>query len=119
MTDQFGIGGGAINLVEGRWPKKVVIRLHLTGLEGFGVTIGGKTFSGSYHGENFPSGKDRLQTRMLDAKGNLLKGRYLLKSTGPNSSKRIIGYYEAELPQSALKSGAKKIDLSWVDFYRK
>lgn len=119
VTDQIGIGGGAINLIEGRWPKKVVIRLHLTGLEGFGVTVGGEIFSGSYHGENFTPRKDRLQTRMLDAKGNLLKGRYLLKSTGPNSQKRIVGYYEAQVPQSALKSGAKKIDLSWVDFYRR
>ena len=119
VTDQIGIGGGAINLVEGRWPKKVVLRLHLTGLEGFGVKVGGEIFSGSYHGENFTPRKDRLQTRMLDAKGNLLKGRYLLKSTGPNSQKRIIGYYEAQVPQSALKSGAKKIDLSWVDFYRR
>ena len=108
-----------INLVEGRWPKKVLIRLHLTGLEGFGVTIGGKIFSGAYRGENFPSGKDRLQTRMLDLKGNLLKGRYLLKFTPPNSQKRIAGYYEAEVPQLALISGAKKIDLSWIDFYRR
>jgi arylsulfatase A-like enzyme len=119
VTDQFGVGGGAINLVEGQWPKIVFIRLHLTGLEGFGVTVGGKTFLGSYHGENFPLGKNRLQTRMLDAKGNPLKGRYLLKSPGPNSQKRIVGYYEAQVPQSALKSGAKKIDLSWVDFYRR
>ena len=40
-------------------------------------------------------------------------------STGPNSSKRIVGYYEAQVPQSALKSGAEKIDLNWVDFYRR
>ena len=119
VTDQFGIGGGVINLVEGSWPKKVLIRLHLTGLEGFRTTIEGKTFTGSYHGENTPPRKDRLQTRMLDAKGNPLKGRYLLKSTAPNASKRIIGYYEAEVPQSVFKSGAKKIDLSWVDFYRR
>jgi len=119
VTDQFGIGGGAINLVEGQWPKKVLIRLHLTGLEGFGVTVGGEIFSGSYHEGNLPPRKDRLQTRMLDAKGNPLKGRYLLKATGPNASKRIIGYYEAEVPQSVFKSGAKKIDLSWVDFYRR
>ena len=75
VTDQVGIGGGAINLVEGQWPKKVFIRLHLTGLEGFGVTVGGKIFSGSYHGENSRSREDRLQTRMLDAEGNPLKGR--------------------------------------------
>ncbi len=119
VTDQVGIGGGVIYLVEGQWPKKVLIRLHLTGLEGFGVTIGGKIFTGAYHGENFLSGKDRLQTRMLDLKWNPLKGRYLLKFTPPNSRKRIAGYYEAEVPQLALISGAKKIGLGWIDFYRR
>ncbi|MDP7497582.1 MAG: hypothetical protein QGI77_14170, partial [Roseibacillus sp.] len=101
-----------------QWPEKVLIRIHLAGLEGFEVTVGGKTFSGAYHGENFPSRKDRLQIRMLDAEGNPLKGRYLLKFTGPDSQERIAGYYEAEVPQMALKTGAKKIDLSWVDFFR-
>jgi len=119
VTDQVGIGGGVIDLVEGQWSPKVLVRLHLTGLERFGVTIGGKIFTGAYYGENFPSHKDRLQTRMLDVKGNPLKGRYLLKFTPPNSQKRIAGYYEAEVPQTELKSGARKIELSWVDFYRK
>jgi arylsulfatase A-like enzyme len=119
VTDQFGIGGGAISLIEGQWPPKVLLRIHLAGLEGFGVTVGDQTFSGSYHGENSRSRKDHLQTRMLDAEGNPRKGRYLVESTGPNSSKRIAGYYEAEVPQSVLKTGTRKIDLSWVDFYRR
>jgi len=119
VTDQFGIGGGAISLIEGQWPPKVLLRIHLAGLEGFGVTVGDQTFSGSYHGENSHSRKDHLQTRMLDAEGNPLKGRYLVESTGPNSSKRIAGYYEAEVPQSVLKTGTRKIDLRWVDFYRR
>jgi len=37
-------------------------------------------------------------------------------STGSNPSERIVGYYEAELPQSAFKGGAKN-DLSCVDFF--
>ena len=119
VTDQFGIGEGAISLIEGQWPPKVLLRIHLAGLEGFGVTVGDQTFSGSYHGENSRSRKDHLQTRMLDAEGNPLKGRYLVESTGPNSSKRIAGYYEAEVPQSVLKTGTRKIDLRWVDFYRR
>ena len=119
VTDQFGIGGGAISLIEGQWPPKVLLRIHLAGLEGFGVTVGDQTFSGSYHGENSRSRKDHLQTRMLDAEGNPRNGRYLVESTGPNSSKRIAGYYEAEVPQSVLKTGTRKIDLSWVDFYRR
>jgi hypothetical protein len=44
--------------------------------------------------------------------------RYLLKSTGPNSSKRTVGYFEAQLPRAKLLD-ADQFDLSWVDFYRR
>ncbi|MFP6873304.1 MAG: hypothetical protein VCA55_07305 [Verrucomicrobiales bacterium] len=108
VTDKFGIGGGSISLGRGKWPAEVLIRMHLTGLEGLGVSVDGKLLAD----------KD-LDVRMLDAKGKPLKGRYLLESTGPNSSKAIAGYYEAEVPQEALGDGVKKIDLSWVDFYRR
>lgn len=49
---------------------------------------------------------------MLDAKGKPLPGRYLLKSTGPNASKRIAGYYEVELPATRLTAAVKEIKLS-------
>ncbi len=113
------MAGGEISLIEGQWPQKVLLRIHLAGLEGLGVTVGDQTFAGSYHGEDFAPGKGDLRTRQLDAEGNPLKGRYLVKSDGPNSSKRIAGYYEAEVPQSILNPETKRIDLRWVDFYRR
>ncbi|MFP6604708.1 MAG: hypothetical protein VB862_19400 [Pirellulaceae bacterium] len=108
VTDKFGIGSAAIKLATGKWPKKVLVRLHLTGLEGFGLTIGKKVLT-----------RSDLQVRMLDAKGKPLPGRYLLKSTGPNASKRIAGYYEVEVPAMLLTAAVKEIKLSWVDFYRR
>ena len=107
VTDKVGIGGGSISLGAGKWPAEILIRMHLSGLEGFGVRVDNKLLAD----------KD-LDVRMLDAKGRPLKGRYLQKSTGPDSSRRIAGYYEVEVPQAALVGGAKKIELSWVDFYR-
>ena len=104
----FGIGGGKIQLAEGTWPKKVLARLHLTGLEGFSVSNGKRTMT-----------RSDLDVRMLDLKGNPLKGRYLLKSLGPNKSKRIEGYYEATIPQSLLTPQTKELQISWVDFYRR
>ncbi|MGE4550136.1 MAG: alkaline phosphatase D family protein, partial [Opitutales bacterium] len=103
----FGIGSGKIQLVEGNWPKKVVVRLHLTGLEGFSVSNGKKSMS-----------RHDLNVRMLDLKGNPVKGRYLLESLGPNKSKRIEGYYEVTIPASLLLGEVKELQISWVDFYR-
>jgi hypothetical protein len=116
----FGIGSGKIKLVEGNWPKKVLVRLHLAGLEGFRVSNGKKILEG-FHMSNKSNGdrKEELKIRMLDAKGKPVEGKYLLKSLGPNKFKRIEGYYEATIPKSLLTEDTKEIEIRWVDFYRR
>ena len=106
VTDQLGIGGGSVRLMEGDWPKEIIVRVHLRGLEGFSVTAGEKTLRAP---------RD-LKVRLLDNKGKRLPGRYL--PTGPDAAKKIPGYFEVRLPTAELKA-FKKIDLSWVDFYRR
>ena len=101
VRDQFGIGKGSLISKNRKWPDKVILRFYLSGLEGLTAKIKGKTLV-----------KEDLKIRMLDSKGNPLKGRYLLKG-----SKKIPGYYEIELPQSKLID-APQIDLRWIDFYR-
>ena len=54
--------------------------------------------------------KEELKIRMLDAKGNPVEGKYLLKKKG---------YYEATAPPSLLGPDVKEIQISWVDFYRR
>ena len=108
VRDQFGIGKGTIQLASGTWPAKVLVRLHLAGLEGFGLTIGKKVLT-----------RSDLKVRMLDAKGKPLPGRYLLKPASPGSSRRIAGYYEVQVPPLLLTAATKEIKLSWVDFYRR
>ncbi len=101
VRDQFGIGKGSLISKNRKWPHKVILRFYLSGLEGLNAKIKGKTFA-----------KEELKIRMLDSKGNPLKGRHLLKG-----SKKIPGYFEVELPQRKLM-GARKIELRWIDFYR-
>ena len=98
ISDEAGIGKGTIRLVEGVWPAEVFVRFHLTGLEGVTVTVGGKALADS-----------ELVVRVLDMKGNPLKGKYLLKKQG---------YYELRIPAATLSAGTKEIKLTWVDFYR-
>ena len=94
-----GIGSGKIKLVEGHWPKKVLVRLHLGGLEGFSVSNCKKTIP-----------RSGLKIRMLDPKGNPVEGKYLLKKKG---------YYEATVPPPLLGQDVKELQISWVDFYRR
>ena len=92
---------------EGEWPSRVLIRLHLSGLEGFSVSNGKASMN-----------RSDLMVRMLDAKGKPIEGRYLLKPQGPNKSKRIEGYYEVTVPSDLLTPEGKEVKISWVDFYR-
>jgi len=103
----FGIGSGKIKLVEGKWPSKALMRLHLAGLEGVSISSGKKSMN-----------RSDLNVRMLDLKGNPVAGRYLLKSLGPNKSERIKGYFEVTVPASLLTPETKELQISWVDFYR-
>ena len=119
VSDQSGIGSGSIHLRNGRWPEKVVLRVLLSGLEGFEIKVGGKTFSGAYHGEDAPRRDNCLPVRMLDTGGRPLSGRYLIESDKSGVTNRREGYYEIEVPQALLNSEARAIELSWVDFYRR
>lgn len=40
VFSEFGIGKGAIELLEGDWPNELIIRVHTKGLEGFDLFVG-------------------------------------------------------------------------------
>ncbi|MFP6751133.1 MAG: hypothetical protein VB855_05625 [Pirellulaceae bacterium] len=101
VRSQFGIGSGSIHLVRGNWPREMVVRLHLGGLEGFNVSNGTTSVM-----------KEQMQVKMLDKDGKPLPGKYLLKDQAKG------GYYEVQLPAQLLGKGVTTLEMSWVDFYR-
>jgi len=105
VTDTFGIGSGTVRLLEGNWPQEVLVRYHLGGLEGVSVKVDGKLLLDEKKDPRGP-----LAVRMFDPKGKPLEGKYLLKKGG---------YYEARIPPGALADGARELELSWIDFYRR
>ncbi len=42
VASKTGIGRGNIKLIKGEWPAKVLLRLHLKGLEGLNISTGSK-----------------------------------------------------------------------------
>ena len=105
VTDTFGIGSGTIRLLEGDWPQEVLVRYHLRGLEGVSAKVDGKLLLDEKQSPRTP-----LAVRMLDPNGKPLGGKYLLKKEG---------YYEVRIPPDALTDGARELELSWIDFYRR
>lgn len=105
VFDKFGIGAASIKIIEGEWPKKFLIRFHLSGLEGFTLSCQGMNYE-----------KNTFKVRMCDTKGNTIKGKYLVRNEEGNS-KKIPGYFEIEIPRKIYKD-SDSFKLIWIDFYR-
>ena len=105
VFDKFGIGGASIRKIEDGWPKKVLIRFHLSGLEGFALSCQGMNYE-----------KNKFKVRMSDTRGNTIKGKHLVRNEERNS-KKIPGYFEIEIPRKIYKD-SDSFKLTWIDFYR-
>lgn len=105
VYDKFGIGKADLEVIAGNWPKKVMIRCHFSGLEGFKLRILDKVYQ-----------KDELKIRACNEKGESIKEEYLLRYEN-GKSKKIPGYYEIEISKK-IPAKCKKIRIDWVDFYR-
>ena len=101
-----GIGRTAIVAKDSVWPKKLVLRLHLKGLENFEISNGTKTLKTSVSSQkNPPPRKGPLKVKQVPAKG--------AKKEIP-----LNGYFEIEVPAVLLKAKPEKLKLHWIDFYR-
>ena len=105
VFDQFGIGEAQVEKIKGEWPKRILVRCHFSGLEGFTLILKDMTYK-----------KNTLKCRMCDPKGKELKGKYLLNNEG-GVSKKIPGYFEIEIPTKII-SDSDRFKLKWIDFYR-
>ena len=124
IRSRFGIGRAVIERTGDGWPKAVVVRLHLTGLERLKVS-GGKVEIGAAVGvregkveaRQWKGGKDeiplaaddplRLAIRALDKGG---KPAAVVPLDG--------GHFEFTLPAALLKDNPKSLTVEWIDFYR-
>jgi SAM-dependent methyltransferase len=123
ITSPSGIGGAVITPSKG-WPKKVILRLHLRGLEALTISGGSVTFKASVLSH---SGHRRLlrvveggqeksvdkgdpywtDITAFDAKGKPVQG---LPGEG--------GYFGMVLPEALFKTGSKSLTIEWIGFYR-
>ncbi|MEC7225135.1 MAG: hypothetical protein VXW02_12745 [Verrucomicrobiota bacterium] len=39
VFDQFGIGEAQVEKIKGEWPKRILVRYHFSGLEGFALIL--------------------------------------------------------------------------------
>jgi hypothetical protein len=121
VRSPFGIGRATIERVGPQWPKCVLLRLHLRGLEEFRASSGSITLAGAV------SSSQGLQTSL-----RLLRDKQAEKPLAPGSpfwteirvqskNPKIPlqdGYFEVSLPAAFFEGNPSSIRLQWIDFYR-
>ena len=117
VTSPSGIGQATIERKGDAWPKTVVLRLNLKGLESLVISNGKTELSASVGGEGV----------RLSADGRPLAG----KSSGPgamdplwmsiqsfNAAGDAGHYFGMTLPKAMLGEKAKVLTIQWIDYYR-
>lgn len=121
IVDAGGIGRAELKRTAMKWPKKVVLRLHLKGLESLKVNLG-ETKLGWWVG-----GGPKIKTYM----SQWVKGKETslnekspwwtpVKVVGGGESKIPLkdGYFEIPLPDKMFAGNPETMQIAWVDFFR-
>lgn len=122
IRSPFGIGRAVVERKADRWPKNVVLRLQLKGLENF--RIGHE--KGSLHAA--VSSGDGTVRQWKDAKedvplqaGDPLRMTIRLVGADGKPARSIPlknGYFEVTLPPAFFRDAPPTCTLDWIDFYR-
>jgi hypothetical protein len=119
-----GISRAVVERKGDGWPKAVVLRLHLKGLESLKV-INGKVEIGAAVGvrdgkvqaRQWKDGKD--ETPLAADDPLRLAVRVLGKDGKPATALPLDGgHFEVTLPAALFKDNPKSLTAEWVDFYR-
>jgi len=111
ITSPTGIGSTRIEKTSGEWPPKIVMRLHLKGLESFKFR-----YADTVIDVNVSSHGDQTVTETYQQggqTGTLSAGNpyWIAVTRGPD-------YFDLEAPANFFKSRESKFTIEWIDFYR-
>ena len=126
VTSPSGIGRMTIERADSKWPKSMIVRLNLKGLEGFGVSDGLVSIRGEVP---VPTRGAGIQPRVwLEGQENqpmtqnhphwISIRRRTAERKSPEPESAPDGYFELTLPPALFRESPKSISVSWVDFYR-
>jgi hypothetical protein len=117
-----GISRMVIERLGDDWPKEIVLRLHLKGLERFRVTGGMVTLDAEVSGHEVPpkvrSWKDGEEKEELTEKSPFWMDIRILGGDTPPVIPLKRGYFEITLPEAFFDGNPKSISVQWIDFYR-
>jgi len=124
VKSPFGISQAVIERQEDTWPKAVVLRLHLKGLEGFRASNGKVTLDAAVSIDvgkaKVRMWKDGKEDAPLDEKSPFWMDVRIVSGDGKPARELPLkdGYFEMALPKALFEGNPKSITLNWIDFYR-
>ena len=124
ISSERGIGQASIERIGGPWPKPLILRLRLRGLESLRVEAGQWGFEASVM--SYPPYKTRLRVHgpdpmpPVDRKSPYWVEVRMLDADGKPTSKPPPegGCFEVVIPPAFLEKSPKKLQIHWIDFYR-
>jgi hypothetical protein len=117
---ESGIGQATLRRRASAWPRQLIVRMHLRGLECLKLTSGDVAIEWSIasHGDSKPSislHTSKGQTQL--ALGNPYFAPVEIVSKDPKIPLQS-GYFEVRLPAKMIATNPGSITLAWIDFYR-
>ena len=119
-----GISQAVIERQDNNWPKVVVLRLHLKGLENFRVSSGKVRLDGAV---SIQKGKPKVrlwkdgkEDAPLDEKSPFRAEIRIVGGDGKPARELPLkdGYFEITLPRAFLEGNPKEVAVRWIDFHR-
>jgi hypothetical protein len=120
ITSEFGIDNATIRRKSDEWPKSILVRLHLSGLESFKAGSGNVAVEWSVASTGDHAARSSLVSGLRVAR--------ITKDSPYFAEVRIVGgngkiplkdgYFEVPLPAKLFEGNPEEITLRWIDFYR-
>jgi hypothetical protein len=120
IASGFGIDRAVISRETDDWPKPLVVRLHLRGLESFQAMAGDITVKWSMSAIGDSPARVTLrhgsaETPLDEASPYFTEPRYFAAERGVPLKD---DYFEVSLPPKVFEGNPGKVTLAWVDFFR-
>ncbi len=121
-----GIGAAAIRRRARQWPKTVVLRLQLRGLESLTieagqVTLGASVSSSAPHAVRLYASETGTQQEKTVERGHRYWTQVRIVGADGKPASGLPtegGWFELQLPPALLKDNPESLAIRWVDFYR-
>ena len=122
VHSEAGIGRGQVDLVSGQWPERVILRFHLSGLEGmkfhYGDTTVSVSINSSDHVIQSVTTSDENQRPVSQESSHWMPVRIVTPNGIASTLPLADGVIEVEASRDFLDGDFTGFALEWVDFYR-